>query len=71
MSYRLSAIIEREGEWYVALCPELGIASQGRTIEEAKHNLHEAVQPFLETADPAEITIPTEAPFITTFEVVI
>ena len=71
MTYTLSAIIEHEGEWYVAICPELDIASQGHTVEEAKRNLHEAVQLILETADPKEITIPTEPPFITTLEVAV
>ena len=49
------AVIEREGDAYVALCPELDIASQGTTIEEAKANLNEAVELFLESADPEEI----------------
>lgn len=49
------AILEREGDEYVALCPELDIASQGKTVEEATANLKEAVELFLETADPAEI----------------
>jgi predicted RNase H-like HicB family nuclease len=47
---------EREGEGYVALCPELDIASQGETIEEARANLQEAVDLFLETADRSEVT---------------
>lgn len=71
MTYTLSAIIEHEGSWYVASCPELDVASQGHTVEEATRNLHEAVQLFLETADPKEITVPTEPPFITTFEVAV
>jgi hypothetical protein len=33
---KLTAVIEKEGKWYVATCPELGIASQGRTLEEAE-----------------------------------
>lgn len=49
-THHLTALIEREGEWYVALCPELDIASQGETIEEAKAMLSEAVELFLETA---------------------
>jgi predicted RNase H-like HicB family nuclease len=53
--HQLTAIIEREGDGYVALSPELDIASQGDTIEEARRNLHEAAELFLETADPAEI----------------
>jgi predicted RNase H-like HicB family nuclease len=52
---QLTAIIEREGDSYVSLCPELDIASQGNTIEEARLNLREAVELFFETADPAEI----------------
>lgn len=51
---QLTALIEREGNGYVALCPELDIASQGDTVEEAKSNLVEAVELFFETADPAE-----------------
>ncbi|HZP16716.1 MAG TPA: type II toxin-antitoxin system HicB family antitoxin [Terriglobales bacterium] len=54
---QLTAIIEREGNGYVALCPELelDVASQGDTIESARKNLQEAVELFLETAAPEEI----------------
>lgn len=52
---QLTAIIEREDDGYVALCPELDIASQGDTIEQARRNLQEAIELFLETADPSEI----------------
>ena len=52
---QVTAIIEREGDGYVALCPELDVASQGNTIEDARNNLQEAVELFLETADPREI----------------
>ena len=41
--HRLNAVIEREGGAYVALCPELDIASQGETIEESRGNLKEAL----------------------------
>jgi len=40
---RVTAVIEREGDGYVSLCPELDIASQGDTIEEARANLEEAL----------------------------
>jgi len=50
-----TAIVEREGSGYVSLCPELDIASQGDTIEEASQNLREALELFFETASPAEI----------------
>jgi predicted RNase H-like HicB family nuclease len=52
---QLTAIIEREGDGYVALCPEYDIASQGDTIEEARANLTEALELFFETASPAEV----------------
>ena len=52
---RLTAIIEREDDGFVALCPELDIASQGGSIEEARSNLIEALTLFFETASPAEI----------------
>ena len=52
---QMTAVIEREGDGYVALCPELEVASQGDSIEEARQNLVEAVELFLETADPSEI----------------
>lgn len=52
---RLTCIIEREGDGYVSLCPELDVASQGDTIEEARANLIEAVELLLETADPSEL----------------
>jgi predicted RNase H-like HicB family nuclease len=51
----LTAIIEREGDGYVALCPELDISSQGMTVEDARANLREAVELFFETADPSEV----------------
>jgi predicted RNase H-like HicB family nuclease len=50
-----TAIVEKEGSGYVALCPELDVASQGETVESATANLKEAVELFLECADPAEV----------------
>ena len=52
---RMTAIIEREDDGFVALCPELDIASQGSSIEEARANLIEALTFFFETADPSEV----------------
>ncbi len=51
----LTAILEREGDVYVALCPEVDVASQGGTVEEATNNLREAVELFFESASPEEI----------------
>ncbi len=53
--HQFTAIIERENQGYVSLCPELDVASQGATIEEAHANLREAVELFLETASESEI----------------
>lgn len=52
---KLTAIIEREGGGYVSLCPELDIASQGDSIEQARDNLREALELFFETASPEEV----------------
>jgi predicted RNase H-like HicB family nuclease len=50
-----TAIIERQGNLYVALCPELYVVSQGTSIENALDNLKEAVALFIEAADPREM----------------
>jgi len=54
MQKRLTAIIDREGNGYVALCPELDIASQRDAVEQARFNHTEVVQLFLQTPDPLE-----------------
>jgi predicted RNase H-like HicB family nuclease len=51
----LTALSEREDDCYLALCPEIDVASQGATVEEARSNLQEAVELFLETASREEI----------------
>ena len=64
---KLSAIISKEEGEYVALCPELDVASQGDSIEEALGNLKEAVELYLE--DEKDIQLSAASPFVTTFEV--
>lgn len=60
-----TAIIHREGEFFVALCPETGTVSQGSNIEEAVENLKEATELYLE-----EFSLPpVSRSLITTFEV--
>lgn len=67
-----TAIIEKEDDMYVALCPELDIASQGKNVEEAKQNLKEAIELFLEDANPSEIQERLHSElFITQLEVVV
>ena len=55
MTRQLTAIIEREGTGYISLCPELDIASQGDTVDEARDNLKEALELFFETASASEV----------------
>ncbi len=56
MKRQLTAIIEKEGDGFVSLCPDLDIASQGETIDQARDNLKEALDLFFETASPNEIS---------------
>lgn len=66
-TYRFSAVVQKEGKWYVSWCPELDIASQGEIIEEAIENLKEAIELYLEDEDAQ---IPTAGQvFTTTVEV--
>ena len=55
MSKELTAIIKSEGDGYVALCPEVDVASQGDTVAEARANLREALALFFESASETEI----------------
>ena len=69
---QFTAIIEREGDGYVSLCPELDIASQGSTIEEARKNLTEALELFFEHASESEIKKRLhDEVFVTRLEVVV
>ena len=54
-THQFTAIIEKDEDLYVALCPELDIASQGSTVEEARFNLIEALELFFETASQEEV----------------
>jgi predicted RNase H-like HicB family nuclease len=69
---QVTAIIEREDDVYVALCPELDIASQGPTVETARANLVEALEIFFESADQSEVDrrLHTEV-FVTRVEVAV
>lgn len=69
---KLTALIEREGDGYVSLCPELNVASQGKTIEEARDNLGKALELFFESASAEEIKQRfREEVFITQVEVAV
>jgi predicted RNase H-like HicB family nuclease len=70
LAQRLTATIEREDDGFMALCPELDIASQGASIEEARTNLIEALTLFFETASSSEVSRRTHNEvFITQVEV--
>lgn len=62
-TYKFSAVIHKEEKWYVSWCPELDVASQGETIEEAIDNLKEAVELYLEDED---VQIPAAGSILTT-----
>jgi len=65
MSVRaFTAVLHKEGDWYVAECPEVGTVSQGHTIEEAVANLKEATELYLEEVPSPEI----RQTLLTTFE---
>ncbi len=61
----LTAVIHKEDEWFVARCPEVGTASQGKSIEEAIENLKEATEVYLEEFP----NLSPSHPILTTFEV--
>ena len=70
-NYKLTAVLEREGAGFVALCPELDIASQGNTVETATANLKEAVELFFESAGAEEIKKRLHGEvYVTSFEAV-
>jgi len=65
---QFSAVLIKEGKYYVALCPELDIASQGENVEEALRNLKEAIELYLEEED-AQVPKEETRPLITLIEV--
>ncbi len=70
MKYHLTTVITEEADWFVARAIELGVVSQGKTVEEAEANLKEAVALYLEDADvPKEKLIAKTAPLVTSFEI--
>lgn len=62
----LSAVLNPDDDGYVSLCPELDIASQGDTIEEAMANLKEALEGFFETASSEEVRMRLKKPALFT-----
>ena len=68
MTYKFTTIITQEDKWYVARCVELGVVSQGKTIEKAQENLKEAVELYLEDQPKSKRRFLHKAPLVTTLE---
>ncbi len=66
--YKFTTIISREGKWYIARCVELGVVTQGKTVEEAQENIKEAVELYLEDRPKSRQYLSKRAPLITTLE---
>jgi predicted RNase H-like HicB family nuclease len=68
MSYKSTAIIQKEGKWFVARSLELGVTSQGKTIEDATDNLREAMMLYLEDMPAQKKSLNTDLPLVTSIE---
>ena len=68
MTYKSTAIISKEGKWFVARSLELGVTTQGKTIEEARHNLQEAIELYLEDLPKSKKYLTQETPLVTSVE---
>jgi predicted RNase H-like HicB family nuclease len=71
MPNKFTAVITKEEEWYVAYCMELGVVSQGKTIEEAQANLREAVELYLESFGAEDLPKTTGEMMLYPFEVAV
>ncbi len=69
MMYKSTAIIQKEKKWFVARSLELGVTSQGKTIEEAKKNLQEAVELYLEDMPKSTGALTKESPLVPSIDV--
>ncbi len=68
MSHKFTIIITEDGKWFVSRCAELGVVSQGKTVEEAQKNLKEAVGLYLEDSPKLKKYAYKSMPLITSFE---
>ena len=65
MTYKSTAIITKDGKWFVARSVELRVTTQGKTVEEAKKNLQEAMELYLEDMPRATKNLSKESPLVT------
>lgn len=69
MSLKFTIIYHKEDKWYVALCPDLGVTSQGETLEEAQKNIQEAIELYLEDVPKEDLKRFGDTPFVKTIEI--
>lgn len=68
MTYKFTTVVVPEGKWYVAHCLELGVVSQGKTVEKAQDNLKEAVELYLEDEPKIKKSLSKKSPIIRSLE---
>lgn len=68
MTLKFTTTYHQEGKWYVAYCAELGVTSQGETLEEAERNLREAMELYLEDIPQEDLARYNEHPLIKTLD---
>jgi predicted RNase H-like HicB family nuclease len=69
MRRSIKAYISRGDEYYVGECLEIGVVTQGHTLDETIANLREAVALFLEGEDPHEFDLVSHPSLLVTLEV--
>ncbi|MEK7546968.1 MAG: type II toxin-antitoxin system HicB family antitoxin [Patescibacteria group bacterium] len=69
MAHRSTVVITKEGKWYVARSLEVGVTSQGRTVEESTKNLQEAMELYFEDMPKSKRNLPDTLPMVTSIEV--
>ena len=69
MTYQSTVIINKEGKWFVARSVELGVLSQGKSVEEAQNNLREAIELYLEDMPGRKNVLTKEHPLVTSLDV--
>ena len=69
MSYKFTITYHKENKWYVAHCLDVGVTSQGESLEQAQNNIQEALELYLEDASKEELEQFTDAPFVKTLEI--
>lgn len=69
MTYKSTVVINKEGKWFVARSLELGVVSQGRTIEDAQKNLQEAAELYLDDMPKSRKNLTKDLPLVTSIEI--